>query len=178
MLTNNVGFHETAMNQLGSNRSSDTFSFQSLTPRTEFEKLIDEFFAKSFTEKTPRNFNLTLTITDLLIKAELFDALLYPSIANNAYADNLAIKANYADKHLEYINVQYGIVTEVNQEEEFYNIDFTDFANSVNEMNELEWKGRRGEWNSRHPLDSLTVTCFCEGFWNAVDAEGNPREMD
>jgi hypothetical protein len=177
MVLNHTGFHETAMSNIGSQRDSETWQKQP-KEQSEATKLVYEFFSKSFVARNPKNHNLTIAIAEILIENEIFDALLYPSIAYNGHADNLAIKPRFADLNLEFINVQYGVVTEVNKSEDFFKINFSDFANSVDTLGNLEWKGRRGEWNSRHQYDSIQVVSIGDGFWNATDAEGNPREMD
>ena len=176
-MLNHAGFHEAAMNNIGSKRSSDTWLKQP-EEQDEATKLVYEFFAKYFVTRNPKNHNLTIAIAETLFEADLFDALLYPSIADHGYADNLAIKPRYADQNLEFVNVQYGIVKEANENEEFYKVDFFDFANSIDGAGRLEWKGRRGQWKSRHQYDSLKTVYIGGGYWDATDGEGNPREME
>jgi hypothetical protein len=111
-----------------------------------------------------------------MFMAEMFDALLYPTIAMRGNVDNLAIKPCYVDEgKLEFVNARWYRIDSRNDFQ--YEATETDFANSFKEDGTLEWKGRKGQWFLRKQWDQLIMKSE-NGVWVARDVNGNIVEPE
>jgi len=70
----------------------------------------------------------------------MFNGLLYPTVAMAARSDNLAIKTDFVDQHLQFGRAELFDILVVRQDGFEYAL--RDFANTVSEDGLLEWKGR------------------------------------
>jgi len=181
LTVNNIGYTNLVFSELNSNRSTPEYG--ELKQPTEIpltNSLIDEFLSSVFTKVVPeRNeylYKLLIAIAEKMFSDDMFDGLLYPTIAMRANADNLAIKPRYIDsKKLELVNIEFiGIDT---REGIQFTVTDTDFANSIKSDGTIEWKGRRGHWVLRNQGETLQ-TIVENGRWVARDPNGKFVEME
>ncbi|MEP7234464.1 MAG: RES family NAD+ phosphorylase [Ignavibacteriota bacterium] len=179
LTVNHVGYHNEAMKKLGSNKPTRSWNTEKVGERSDFEKLVDSFLARSFVEKDAKFYKLTIAIAEMLFGQDFFDALLYPSISLRAEGDNFAIKASFADNSIDLVNVTFAEIREVNEAEEYFRLENLDFANSIASDGKILWKGRLGVIESRYPTEPTpTVFDLGNGFFEVFDFEGNIRDFE
>jgi hypothetical protein len=77
----------------------------------------------------------------------MFGGLLYPSMAMRANADNLALKPECVDNHLNIRKVEYIRVDEADSSG--FRVTILDFADTFDEDGGIQWKGRLPHWVMR-----------------------------
>ena len=99
-----------------------------------------------------------------------FAGILYPSLGMHANADNVALLPEFANKYLEFEQVEF-IRVDSDQHDFQYQITVLDFANSVDDHGGIEWKGRRPRWQ----IEAIGQITFVaeNGRWIARDELGN-----
>ena len=116
-------------------------------------QFVHEFLAHEFTKKVPQRkawqYKISAAFCELLLNAYALElngeaaseisGILYPSTPNEVSADNLAIRPNIADTHLEFISVQYVEISQKTNEPQ-YSMRGLDFADTLSEAGEIQWK--------------------------------------
>jgi hypothetical protein len=95
---------------------------------------------------------------------------MYPTIAMSARADNLALKAEFIDGGLEFVNAKYVVMK--SSDGASINVDTLDFAPGVRPDGRLDWKGRTEQWILAKQGDTLAFS-FENGERIARDQDGN-----
>lgn len=181
LLVNNVGYTRTCFSNLKSNRESQTWGeIKKDINIPETNNLVNGFLSQEFTKIVPAGkedlYKISIAIAEKLFSDDLFDGLLYPTIAMKANADNLAIKTQYIDeKRIVIKSIEY---IQINAKEDFkYKITVLDFANSFKEDGTIEWKGRLPHCVLREKGDELKLIAK-NGKWVALDKASNIIEPE
>ncbi|MCK4338528.1 MAG: hypothetical protein KAW87_00865, partial [Candidatus Cloacimonetes bacterium] len=106
---------------------------------------------------------------------DIFNGLLYPSIAIKARSDNLALKPHYVDKNLMIERVEFIQIISVKAFE--YKIKVLDLATSFGKDGSIEWKGHPGKWYLKKKGDELILSVE-NGRWVARDRNGKIIECN
>jgi hypothetical protein len=183
LMVNNIGYTSTAFSKLGSSRQNPNFgALNDITQTPSWNSLVDEFLDSEFSKIVPSGkehehlYKLSIAIAEKMFLADMFDGLLYPTIAMRGNVDNLAIKARYVDEvKLKFVNAKW---YRIDSRDGFqYKATETNFANSFKEDGTLEWKGRKGQWFLEKQRDQLTMKSE-NGVWVARDKFGNIVEPE
>lgn len=175
MMVVSVGYSEDAFGRLGSDRWSKIWwrrehGIEPVGFQTPENKLLDNFLAKEFTRRVPRNqgwqhkLSVAVSETYLNSKSRSFKGiaglhvagvtrpgeaiaglevagLVYPSIATGGNDDNVALKCANADACLELAWVQYIQIDRVTDKADEFTPKGLDFADSVSASGEINWLG-------------------------------------
>lgn len=174
MLVNHVGFFPDALRQLGSQRECSALN-EALTKEAggDEQAEVTRFLAMAFTRRIgPTSLDLykmTTAIGEALFAQDMFNGLMYPTIAMSANSDNIAIKTAFADSHLQFVKAELISMTAVRPD----GFEFIpqDFANQVTNEGEIMWKWRPPQFTVIKDRP-LRVTAE-NGKWVARDPEGN-----
>jgi len=178
LLVNHVGFTSQAFEKLGS-RQYEALWGDRVKDHGEVNSEISAFLADIFTQRIPENENyrhkLSVAVAEKLFSGDMFDALLYPSIAANANCDNLAIKPRYADANLRFLRAEFVRINAVRD----LAVDTTvlDTAVTVDDDGTIQWRGHGDQWVLRKKGDELTMTAE-NGRWVGRDADGRIVEPE
>ncbi|AWA31071.1 hypothetical protein HYN48_13790 [Flavobacterium magnum] len=140
IMLNNVGY--TDENFLNLNSSRENEKWNPKASETEENEIIQNFLAKTFSQPVSQKnihlYKLTIAIAEKHFKSEIFDGLVYPTVAMRGNAENFAIKPNYIDDgNLLFLGVEF---IEVTKQYDFkYDINILDSANSISEQGMIEW---------------------------------------
>lgn len=130
---------------------------------------IDEEFTKNVNEGEEYLYKITIALAEKHFSDDIFNGLLYPSIAIKAHSDNLALKPHYVDKNLMIERVEFIQIISVKGFE--YKIKVLDLATSFGKDGSIEWKGHPGEWYLKKKDDEL-ILAVENGRWIARDKKG------
>lgn len=177
MLVNHAGYTRSTFERMGSVRR-EAHNFQK-SPHPSIDDEITETLAEIFTRSSPQTgdhlYHLTSMVADFLFGDEMFDGLLYPTVAMRANSDNIALKPRYADRHLRFLKAEYIRVDEVGGFN--YKISVLDTASSIDESGAILWKGRGPAWVMKNAGEQLMFTVE-NGAWVARDMAGRIVEPD
>jgi hypothetical protein len=179
LVVNHVGYHSEHFEELKSNRTCPDYHEIASADRQRLEShIFSSHFSKVFTEKVrpgeEYRYKLSIALANKL-KGDVFDALMYPTVAMRANADNLAITTNYADSYLKLNRAEFLQVTAVN--EFSFDVNNMDIATHFSQSGEILWEGRPGHWVIREPFGSLKFIAE-NGSWRAYDKTGNPVALE
>ncbi|MEN6306374.1 MAG: hypothetical protein ABFD91_01355 [Anaerohalosphaeraceae bacterium] len=176
LLVNNIGYCSDTLKKLGTNRECPSWSNENDPEKTNM--LIRQFFSDEFTKIVPRGqgylYKTSVAIAEQHFQSDMFDALLYPSVAMKGYADNLAIKPPVVDKKLVLKRAEYIDIKDYHDDR--YSITMLDFADSFTKDGKIEWKGRLPQW-VLHKDDQVTVAVE-NGKWVARNTSGEIVEPE
>ena len=157
LLVNNIGYTEENFKTLNSNRESPKWDNNESKPieNGELNSRIQNYLAKTFSQKISKDnsnlYKLTIAIAEKLYSEDeilnvKFDGILYPTIPMNGNADNLVIRKSFIDEgNLIFMEAEWIEVKKV------YDLKFDanvlDWANSISDTGEIEWKGRLQLWD-------------------------------
>ena len=130
---------------------------------------IDEEFTKNVNEGEEFLYKITIALAEKHFSDDIFNGLLYPSIAIKARSDNLALKPHYVDKNLMIERVEFIQIISVKAFE--YKIKTLDLATSFGKDGSIEWKGHPGKWYLKKKGDEL-ILAVENGRWVARDKYG------
>jgi len=130
---------------------------------------IDEEFTKNVNEGEEYLYKITIALAEKHFSDDIFNGLLYPSIAIKAHSDNLALKPHYVDKNLMIERVEFIQIISVKGFE--YKIKVLDLATSFGKDGSIEWKGHPGKWYLKKKDDEL-ILAVENGRWIARDKKG------
>jgi hypothetical protein len=146
---NNVGYTETFFSQLNTGRPTPNYG-EIDAPASEANKMVDCFLDQEFIKYVPRDENYrylykpTVAIAERMFSQEIFDGLLYPSVAHKYRGDNFAFKPRCLNEYklkieaVEYIHI-------VSADESSILKKRLDFADTFQNDGTIEWKGRAAE---------------------------------
>lgn len=189
-----VGYSEDAFARLGSDRWPKIWwrrehGIEPVGFRTPENKLLDNFLAREFTRRVPRNqgwqhkLSVAVSETYLNSKAGSFEGiaglhvagltrpgetitelevagLVYPSIATGGNDDNVALKCANADACLELAWVQYIQIDRMTNKADEFTPKGLDFADSVSASGGINWLGA-----------FPNTLCAGTDYWAGVDGE-------
>jgi hypothetical protein len=143
---NNIGFTKNAFLQLRANRDTPSYGeIEMQVPKSN--SVVDDFVNGEFIKKVPRGkeneylYKPTLAIAEMMFSDEMFEALLYPSIAKNGNADNFAIKPRCLNQNkLKLEGVEYVHIDSVDGDDII--VTQLDLADSFQNDGTIEWKVR------------------------------------
>lgn len=130
---------------------------------------IDEEFTKNVNEGEEYLYKITIALAEKHFSDDIFNGLLYPSIAIKGRSDNLALKPHYVDKNLMIERVDFIQIISVKGFE--YKIKVLDLATSFGKDGSIEWKGHPGKWYLKKKGDELILSVE-NGQWVARDKYG------
>ncbi len=149
---NNIGYTEEVFNELNSNRENQKWNKNEKLHQevvNEENIIVQNFLASRFSQLVPKDntelYKLTIAIAEKHYVADIFQGLLYPTISMKANGDNFAIRPLFIENGgLEFLEAEW---IEVTKKYDFkYDINVLDWANSVSETGDVEWKGRLPQW--------------------------------
>ena len=149
MLVNHVGYTERTFQVLRSKRPHVGWSSEpTFIPGGDANRFIAEFLSEAFRRRvavgSEHEYILTIAIAEKLFLHDLFDGLLYPSIAFWANADNFALKTQYVDNNLRFMKAEYARINDV--QDNNYNITILDTATELAADGTIVWRGRLDQW--------------------------------
>lgn len=136
---------------------------------------IDEEFTKNVNEGEEYLYKITIALAEKHFSDDIFNGLLYPSIAIKARSDNLALKPHYVDKNLMVERVEFIQIISLKGFE--YKIKVLDLATSFGKDGSIEWKGHPGKWYLKKKGDELILSVE-NGRWVARDRNGKIVESN
>lgn len=136
---------------------------------------IDEEFTKIVSEGKEHLYKISIALAEKHFSDDIFNGLLYPSIAIKGRSDNLALKPHYVDKNLMIERVEFIQIISVKGFE--YKIKVLDLATSFGKDGSIEWKGHPGNWYLKKKGDEL-ILAVENGRWVARDKNGKIVERN
>jgi hypothetical protein len=179
LLVNHVGYARRAFEVLGSSRAIPSWSGEPVkVPALPGMKELHDYLATTFAQVIPlsesHRYKLTIALAEKLFAHDLFDALLYPTVAMRANADNLVLKTRFADSSLRFEYVELLRIKSAAGLR--FEIDVIDSARSIDAAGKIEWRGRAPGW--KIPSGGELSFTAEGGRWVARDLKGNIVEQD
>lgn len=141
LLAHPIGYSSKIFNQLGSNRECPPYAHSDFHI-DKFHKEVRDFFSEEFARKVQSGeehlYKISVAIAERYL-GKPFNAILYPSMAQYANSDNLAIEPEFTDQHIKFLYAE-----RVRIEKKYdskYDIKKIDFA-TADTTGSLIWKGR------------------------------------
>jgi hypothetical protein len=176
ILVNHVGYTQRAFNALQSSRKQAAWGPE---PVTHLNEAVSDFLAETFTTIIPRGseyrYKLSVAIAEKLFLDDLFDGLIYPTVAMRANADNFALKLRYANEHTQFQRAEYARIEHVR--DFAFDITVLDMATQLGADGSICWKGRLDRWVLNEPGGQLSFTAE-NGEWVARDTNGKIVQSD
>lgn len=176
LLVNHVGYADTTFKTLRSNRKQSSWGPK---PIRHLNPAVSDFLAEAFSRIVPRSseyeYKLSVAIAEKLFSDDIFDGLLYPTIAMRANADNFALKLRYASQHLQFQRAEFARIDQVR--DFAFDITTLDTATKLAADGSICWKGRLDQWVIREPFGELSFTAQ-NGEWIARDKSGKIVEPE
>ena len=178
LILNHIGFTEEVRGKLKSNRTlEDIYDFVINTGKySDLNEMVHEYlgyiFSRPIEDGTDDNyFKLTSVLANIMMQADLLNGLIYPTIQMWGNADNILLKPDYVDKHLEFVNVEYIHIKE--NDGKGFSIDRIDSATAttVNEGT-LNWSGRPLQWVLSEKGMTATFEYKADGTWVGKNQDG------
>ena len=177
MVVHPVGYSLSAFNQLQSKRDSESWVGFFSEPGGSAHAEITDFLATTFVRvigpgESSDFYKLSVAIAEMLFAQDMFDGLLYPTIALAAGSDNLAIKPTFVDQHLQFVEAELFRVQEVR--DQGFEVLPLDLARHVEPDGAVAWRGRPKQL-VLPPYGTLVLTAE-NGRWVARDSDGRVVE--
>lgn len=178
MIVNNIGYTPEVFQTLGSIRQCPIWGKEKIDPwmNSEPNVLIRQFFADEFTrtiEDESKNhylYKLSIAIGEKFWHGELFQGIIYPSLAMKANSDNIAVKSECVDEYLELEEIEHIRIDKKNNELN-YDITILDTSGTFNKDGSIIWRGGLPQWILKKG-EALEVKAE-KGRWVAKDDNGN-----
>ncbi len=176
MLLNHTGFTEECKEILNSKRALNTLHnfLKDTSGFGQLNNFVYSYLASKFVQSVETGkeykYKITIAIGRRLLKGELFNGILYPTIAMSANADNVVLKTDYFDKNMHFVNVKYVEVTE--RKGTVYEAKVLDTATKLDGEGNLIWSGRNLQWTLRNKGDEVVMKAE-GGIWVGYDRNGN-----
>lgn len=178
-----VGYTPSSLDSLGTVRRMDV-SAESISLSKEANELIHEFLASQFTENIAETeshrYKLSAAIASLFLeervsgkKAPLVDGLMYPTVARNGRADNIAFLPEIVLKDLKLDSVQLVGIDEVEYPDRF-EVSILDKSLSVNTDGAISWEHYAA--NAANPGKQFMFTLAEPGKWVVSNEKGEVVE--
>ena len=153
-----------------------------------------EMFSKDVAEDKNHLYKVSAAIAELLgfnfkgeekferIKKDLhkgtgasFDGILFPTIIRKGIADNFAIRKHSVDTKLRFLCADQIRITAI----ENGNISYEEinYANSADEHNNIEWKGRKGTFSTTGEGDIMKMEKIGENEWSVSVTDKNGKRV-
>ncbi len=178
LLVNHIGFSKSNFEALGSVRNgpywSDVGEGQS-AENAEVAGTLATLFSAPVGSAESERYKVTAAVAEKLLNSEMFNGLLYPSIATKANCDNLAIKPPFVDASVEFVRAECAQIQAVDAHD--WKVEFIDSAGALGEDGRILWRGRPGQWVLRGEGATLTLTAE-NGRWVARDRSGEIVEPE
>lgn len=178
MTVNNIGYTPEVFQSLGANRHCPIWGKEKIDPKinSETNVLIRQFFADEFTriiEDESKNhflYKLSIAIGEKFWHGEIFQGIIYPSLAMKANSDNIAVKSECVDEYLELEEIEH-IRIEKKNDELNYDITILNTSGTFNKDGSINWRGGLPQWTLKQG-EALEVKAE-KGRWIAKDEKGN-----
>lgn len=176
LVLNHIGFTEELKERLGSNRNLneiykfvvDTNNFGNLNEMVH--EYLGFIFAKPLGDDIRSDyFKFTSAIARVMMQGEVINGLMYPTIQMTGNADNIVLKHDYYNEHIEFVNAEYIRID--SQKGMKYGITILDSATQIGESGELRWSGRPLHWELT-PKQVVQMKVH-DGRWIAENLNGN-----
>jgi len=175
-IVNHIGYSPEIASQLGSGRSlGDLYDFIiSTRSYSSLNSKVHDYLALKFSKKISGNsqhsYKLTVAIARKLFKNNMFDGLLYPTMAMSGNGDNIVFKCDYVDKHLEFLSIEY--IKIKYKSGMIYDFEILDSSTIVDKKGNFVWSGRPLQNILKEKGQKLTMVSE-NGEWVAYDTDGN-----
>lgn len=147
-----------------------------LLAKSEGNRVVHEFLCQQFTRKVEEGqewkYKISIAIAESYLNAPrepeqegdpfLPKGVLFPSVASDASADNIALLPEVADSALKLVEVHYVEVMAMKHEPASYTLRGIDYADSVSPDGQLHWRGNFP--SHRVPGMGLQVVLDSTGF--------------
>lgn len=174
-----VGYTPISLNTLGTVRRIDV-SAEPLSLSKEANQSIHEFLASQFTESIPETeshrYKLSAAIASMFLeepvtgkKAPLVDGLMYPTVARNGRADNIAFLPETVLQDLELDSVQLVGIDEVKYADT-YDLSILDKSLSVSSDGAIRWEHYAAK--AADPSEQFVFTLADQGNWVLRNEKG------
>jgi hypothetical protein len=162
-------------NRLGTGWGPEPIEIPNGDGNKEISQFLSEIFTQQIAQDNTHLYKLTVAVAEKLFNDDLFDGLIYPTVAMQANADNFALKPRYADRNLRFLKAECLRIDRVR--DSGYDINGIDSATSLDDNGNIQWTGHPSAWVLRNQGDQLT---FREenGDWVARDKDGNIVEPE
>jgi hypothetical protein len=165
-----IGYTEAVAEARRSNRPVPPYGRLNEASWRETDRLVNDFLSEMFTSDQPeKHYVTTIAVAEKLLNAEAAGGLLYPTIAMNANADNVALKPAYVDNYLTPTYAEFIQVTAVDGMK--VSFDTLDEARRLADDGTALWLGHMGTWQVTRSNEELRFEAV-DGHWVARDTEG------
>jgi hypothetical protein len=145
----------------------------------ERNRLVVRFMREQFTKRVlpgqEHLYRMSIAIAEKQCEQDLFEGLMYPSIAAAARADNLAIKPSCAESRLEFIKAEYAVVEAIAEDK--ISLEVIDIANALSDAGTIRWLGGAPKWTIREDGQQLIFSVENRQ-WVARDISGKTVEPE
>lgn len=146
----------------------------------ERELLVRRFLHEQFTKRVlpgqEHLYKMSIAIAEKQFEQDLFEGLMYPTVAAAAKAENLAIKPTCAESRLQFVRAEYAVVKAI--AEENVSLQVVDAANELSGEGTIQWLGGASpQWKLSKQGQQLLFSVE-DGHCVARDALGNVIEPE
>lgn len=148
IILSKIGYSDDVLSRLKSSRDIEDIP-EGLSPESESagNSIIRDYLARIFTRRVPEDEKhrkkLTAAISEMYLKADEIDGILYPSVEMWGNEDNLAIKTQAVDQKLEPISAEFIEIQK--RGEKGIETDTLDTSTTIEE-GEIQWNGHGHQW--------------------------------
>ena len=172
-MTNHAGYARAAFEVIGSSRKyvgwdGKDVSIPGNDENREVHEFLGEIFARPIANEGEDYYKLTMAIAEKLYADDLFGGLIYPSIGFKANADNLAIKAPFADLNLKLERIEHFRIDDTSDAS--FSVTYLDSAIVAEHDGRIQWRGFGRGWRLS-PGMSLVLSVE-NGEWVARNSTG------
>jgi len=178
-----VGYSPNCLDELGTVRRLDV-SAESPSLSKDANEAVHEFLASQFTERIPENedhrYKLSAAIASIFLeepgtgkKAPHVDGLMYPTVARNGRADNVAFLPEIVVGNLKLDSVQLLGVDEVEYPDR-YGLSKLDHCSAVNADGTMSWKHYAEK--AADAAEQFAFALVGHGNWVLRDSKGKVVE--
>jgi len=168
LLVNHLGYTATVFERLGSGRDKPGWDGENDPLQGhETSRHVLEQFGQLFASQDTAMYKLTAALAEFFMRPPL-EGLIYPTIAMNANADNVALKPEWVDSGLEFVGVELVRIDAVRGLKR--DITVLDYA-TAGDDGVLDWKGRGPNWQLTEHGQELHVSVE-QGVYVARDPVG------
>lgn len=179
LVLNHIGFTEEVKEKLKSNRKLDEiYDFVNETNNfNDLNEMVHAYLGYLFSRPIPEGeevlyYKVTSVLANIMMQADIINGLIYPTVQMRGNADNILLKPEYVDKHMEFVNVEYIHINEA--KDNSFSIDRVDSATAKTlQNNKITWSGRPLQWELNKSGMAATFEYEKDGTWVAKGENGN-----
>lgn len=174
IILSKIGYSDEVLSRLKSSRDMEDIP-EGLSPESESQgnSIMRNFLAKIFTRRVPEDqkhrHKLTAAISEMFLKADEIDGILYPTVEMWGNEDNLAIKTEVVEQVLEPISAEFIEIKERGDKK--IETDTLDTCSTI-ENQELQWNGHGHQWVLEKD-GAWAAFEFEDGRWKLKNAPSN-----